>query len=148
VREEVEGGLIVKQAMGIALEKAGEMLAAYEDGRSIDSLAASLKKRVLTTEPFTIMETSLAEIDDAQQIIQAAFSLSRPGQAAVASGEQGHYLVVLDGFVEPSEEELNENRSMIEGALMFQREKDVLNGYVQALKEEMGDRIVVNEEML
>ncbi len=148
VREEVEGGLIVKQAMGIALEKAGEMLSAYEDGRSIDSLAASLKKRVLTTEPFTIMETSLAEIDDAQQIIQAAFSLSRPGQAAVASGEQGHYLVVLDGFVEPSEEELNENRSMIEGALMFQREKDVLNGYVQALKEEMGDRIVVNEEML
>ena len=50
--------------------------------------------------------------------------------------------------MESSEEELNENRSMIEGALMFQREKDVLNGYVQALKEEMGDRIVVNQDLL
>ena len=94
------------------------------------------------------METSLAEIDDARKIIQAAFSLSEPGQAAVAGGEQSHYLIVLDSFVESSEEELNENRSMIEGALMYQREQDILKGYVQALKEEMGDRIVVNEEML
>jgi len=148
VRDEVEGGLLVKQAMGIALNKAEEMLTAYEDGRSIDSLAGSLKKRIVTTEPFTIMETSLSEIDDAQQIIQTAFSLSEPGQAAVASGEQAHYLIVLDSFVESSEEELNENRSMIEGALMFQREQDILKGYIQALKEEMGDRIVVNQELL
>ncbi len=148
VRDQVEGGLLIKKAMEIAREKAGEMLSAYTDGQSIDSLAASLKKRVVTTEPFTIMETSLFEIIDAQQIIQTTFSLSKPGQAAVASGEQGHYFIVLDSFVESSEEELNENRSMIEGALMFQREKDVLNGYVQALKNEMGDRIVVNEELL
>jgi peptidyl-prolyl cis-trans isomerase D len=148
VRDEVEGGLLVKQAMDVAFEKAGEMLAAYEDGRSIESLAAPLGKRVVTTEPFTIMETSLSEIEDAEQIIQAVFSLSKPGQAVVASGEQAHYLVKLESFVEPSEEELNENRSMIEGALMFQREKDVLNGYLQALKEEMGDRIVVNQDLL
>jgi peptidyl-prolyl cis-trans isomerase D len=148
VRDQVEGGLLIKQAMGIAFEKAGEMLAAYEDGRSINSLAASVKKRVVTTEPFTIMETSLAEINDARRIIQTAFSLSEPGQAAVAGGEQSHYLIVLDRFVESSEEELNENRSMIEGALMYQREQDILKGYVQALKEEMGDRIVVMEEML
>jgi peptidyl-prolyl cis-trans isomerase D len=148
VRDQVEGGLLIKKAMEIAREKAGEMLSAYTDGQSIDSLAASLKKRVVTTEPFTIMETSLFEIIDAQQIIQTTFSLSKPGQAAVASGEQGHYFIILDSFVESSEEELNENRSMIQGALMFQREKDVLNGYVQALKNEMGDRIVVNEELL
>ena len=37
---------------------------------------------------------------------------------------------------------------MIEGALMFQREQDVLKGYLQALREEMGDRIVVNQDML
>lgn len=148
VRDVVEGGLLVKQAMGIALEKAGEMLDAYEDGRSIDSLAASLKKRVVTTEPFTIMETFLSGIDDAEQIIQTAFSLSRPGQAAVASGKQTQYLIILDSFVEPNEEELNANRSLIESALTFQREQDVLKGYVQALKEEMGDRIVVNERLL
>lgn len=148
VRDQVVGGLLIKQAMGIALEKARELLAAYEGGRSINSLAASVKKRVVTTEPFTIMETSLAEINDARKIIQAAFSLSEPGQAAVAAGEQSHYLIVLDSLVESSEEELNENRSMIEGALMYQREQDILKGYVQALKEEMGDRIVVNEEML
>lgn len=148
VRDVVESGLLVKQAMGIALEKAGEMLDAYEDGRSIDSLAASLKKRVVTTEPFTIMETFLSGIDDAEQIIQTAFSLSRPGQAAVASGKQTQYLIILDSFVEPNEEELNANRSLIESALTFQREQDVLKGYVQALKEEMGDRIVVNERLL
>lgn len=148
VRDVVEGGLLVKQAMGIALEKAGEMLDAYENGRSIDSLAASLKKRIVTTEPFTIMETFLPGIDDAEQIIQTTFSLSGPGQAAVASGEQTQYLIVLDSFVEPSEEELNENRSLIESALTFQREQDVLKGYVQALKEEMGEKIVVNEQLL
>jgi len=148
VRDQVEGGLLIQQAMKIAFEKAGEMLAAYEDGRSLDSLAASLKKRVLTTEPFTIMETSLTEIDDAEYIVQTAFSLSEPGQGAVAAGERSHYLIALDSFVESSEEELNENRSMIEGALMYQREQDILKGYVQSLREEMGDRIVVNEEML
>ena len=131
VRDQVEGGLLVKQAMGIALEKARELLAAYEGGQSINSLAASVKKRVVTTEPFTIMETSLAEINDARKIIQTAFSLSEPGQAAVAGGEQSHYLIVLDSFVESSEEELNENRSMIEGALIYQREQDILKGYVQ-----------------
>lgn len=148
VRQEVEGGLLIKQAMEIALDKAQEMQAAYESGASLDSLAGSLKRRPLTTEPFTIMDTSLAKIDDASQVIQTAFSLSKPGQAGVATGIQAHYLVVLDSFVEPGPEELAENRSMIEGALQFQREQDVLGGYIQALKEEMGDRIKVNEEML
>jgi peptidyl-prolyl cis-trans isomerase D len=148
VRGQVEGGLLIKQAMEIASEKASEMLAAYEGGKSFKSLAASMQKRIITTEPFTIMETSLTEIDDAEKVIQTAFSLSEPGQAAVAGGEQSHYLIVLDSFVESSEEKLNENRSMIEGALMYQREQDILKAYVEALREEMGDRIVVNEEML
>ena len=148
VRDEVEGGLLVKQAMEIALEKAEEALAEFKNGRSVESLASSLRKRAVVTEPFTIMQTSLSEIDDAEQIIQTAFSVSEPGKAAVASGEQAHYLVVLDSFVESDKDELNENRSMIEGALMFQREQDILKGYVQALREEKGDRIVVNEDLL
>jgi peptidyl-prolyl cis-trans isomerase D len=148
VRDEVEGGLLVKQAMEIALEKAGEMLTAYEGGQSIQSVAASLKTKVMTSEPFTIMETSLAEIDDGEKIIKTAFSLAKPGQGAVVNGDQASYLIILDSFVESSEEELDENRSMIKGALMFQREQDVLKGYLQALREEMGDRIVVNQEML
>jgi len=148
VRDQVEGGLLIKQAMEIAREKTLEMLSSYESGKSLDSLAASLKKKVVKTEPFTIMETSLSGIEDAQQIIQAAFSLSKPGQAAAAGGEQAHYLVVLDSFMEPDEEELSENRSMIEGALLYQREQDVLKGYIQALREEMGDRIAINEELL
>ena len=148
VREQIEGGLLVQQALELALEKAGEMLTAYESGQSIESLAASLKKKIITTEPFTIMENSLTEIDDARQIIQTAFSLSEPGKAGVATGLQSHYFVVLDNFVEPNEEELDENRTMIEGALLFQREQAVFKGYVQALKAEMGDRIVVNEELL
>jgi len=148
VRKVVEGGLMVKQAMRAALEKAEEMLAAYEGGRSIDSLAASLKKRIITTEPFTIMETSLTEIADARQVIQVTFSLSKPGMAAIASEEQAHFLVILDSFVEPNAQEMDENRSMIEGALMYQREQDILKGYIQALREEMGDRIVVNENLL
>ncbi len=145
VRGEVEGGLLIKHAMEIAMEKAGEMLAAYEGGRSIDSLAASLKRKVVTTEPFTIMDTYLSAFDDAEQIIKTAFSLSKPGMAAVAGGEQAHYLVVLDSFVESNAEEMDGNRAMIEAALMFQREQDVLKGYIQALREEMGDRIVINE---
>ena len=148
VRAQVEGGLLIKRAMEIARDKALEMLSAYEGGKSLESLAASVKGKAVTTEPFTIMETSLSGIEDAQRIIQTVFSLSKPGQAAVAGGEQAHYLVVLGRFVEPNEEELSENRSMIEGALMYQREQDVLKGYIQALKEEMGDRIVINEELL
>lgn len=148
VRKQVEGGLLVQQALEAAKEKAGEMLTAYEGGQSIESLAASIRKKIITTEPFTIMENSLDEIDDAQMIIETAFSLSEPGKAGVAKGLQSHYFVVLDRFVEPSDEELEENRSMIEGALLFQREQAVFKGYVQALKAEMGDRIVVNEKLL
>jgi len=148
VRDQVEGGLLVKRAMEMAREKATDMLAAYQGGRSLKSLAASMGKTVLKTEPFTIMETSLNGIEDAQQIVQTAFSLSKPGEAAVAGGKQGQYLLVLDSFVEPDDAERTENRSMIEGALMYEREQDVLKGYIQALREEMGDRIVINQDLL
>lgn len=148
VREQVKGGLLVKKAMEIALEKADELLESYENGRTLDSLAASVNKKVVTTEPFTIMETSLSGLDDAQEIIQVAFSLAKPGKAAVASGKQAQYLIALDSFVEPDGEELSENLSMIKSALIFQREQDVLKGYVQAMKEQLGDRIVVNEKLL
>jgi peptidyl-prolyl cis-trans isomerase D len=148
VRDQVEGGVMVQQAMELAGEKASELLTAYEGGRSLESLAASVNKKVYTTEPFTIMETALADIDDAQDVIRTAFSLSRPGDAGVASGQQAHYLVVLDSFAESSEEELAQSRSMIEGALMFQREQEIFKGFVQKMREEMQDRIVINEDLL
>ena len=110
--------------------------------RNMDEILASQRKMLVRRgeDP--------DKIDDAQQIIQTAFSLSEPGKAGVAKGLQSHYFVVLDRFVEPSDEELEENRSMIEGALLFQREQAVFKGYVQALKAEMADRIEVNEKLL
>jgi hypothetical protein len=36
----------------------------------------------------------------------------------------------------------------VEETLQSQRELDLLDGYIQALKEEMADQIVVNEQLL
>jgi len=148
VRKDVEGGLIIQRAMEIALEKAKQLLAELEAGKSIDSLAASMRKKAVQTDPFTIMDTALPDLDDAEQIIQAAFAIRETGAGAVASGRQAHYLVVLDEILLPEEKDLEEKRSTVEEALRFQREQDILNGYLQKLREEMKDRIEIKEDLL
>ncbi|UCG37996.1 MAG: SurA N-terminal domain-containing protein [bacterium] len=148
VRDRVEGGLLVRRAMDLALEKAREMVAGFEGGESVNSLASSLRKRAVTTEPFTVLDTTLDRFEDAEQIIREAFSLGKPGRAVVASGRQAHYFVVLEKFVEPTEQELDEKRATVEQALWYQRQQDLLGGYIQGLREEMEDRIKVNEDLL
>ena len=148
VREDVEGGLIVQRSMEMALEKAEQLLDELEGGKSLDSLAATMRRKAVKTGPFTIMDTSLPEFDDAEQIIRTAFTIRNPGGGAVASGRQAHYLVVLEEILHPEDKDLEEKRSTVEEALRYQREQDVLNGYIQELQEEMKDRIEIKEDLL
>jgi hypothetical protein len=87
-------------------------------------------------------------LDDADKIIEAAFSVRKTGGGAVASGRQAHYLVVLKEIRSPEEKDLEEMRSAIKGALRFQREQEVLNGYLQEIQEVLKDRIKINEKLL
>lgn len=148
VRDEVKGGLLVKQAMDLALKKADELLARFEDGQSIDSLAASVRKKVIKTDPFTVMDSTLPGLPDAEPIIEAAFSIREPGGATVASGLQAHYLVALEEFKQPDEEELNGIRPSVREALQAQKEKEILDGYLQGMREKLKDEIVINEELI
>jgi peptidyl-prolyl cis-trans isomerase D len=148
VRDNVAGSFLVSKAMELALAKAQELKDTLEGGRSLTSLAKEMRRQPIEPEPFTIMDSAITGVDDAKPVIHAAFAIKEPGGSAVASGNQAHYLVVLDGFVDPDEEELAENRPIVEEALRSQREQDLLNGYIQALKEEMADQIVVNEKLL
>lgn len=148
VRVDVEAGLLVQRAMDLALEKAKEMLSLLEAGHSLDSLAASLGKRAVKTEPFTIMDTTLPGLGDSEQIVQTAFAIREPGDGAVASGRLAHYIVVLEELVGPNEEELKEVRPAVEEALRAQREQDILSGYIMGLRKKMNDRIEFNEELL
>ena len=148
VREDVEGGLIVQRSMELALEKAEQLLEELKGGKSLDSLAATMRRKAVRTGPFTIMDTSLPEFDDAEQIIRTAFTIPNPGDGAVASGRQAHYLVVLTEILHPEDKDLEEKRSTVKEALKYQREQEVLNGYIQELQEEMKDRIEIKEDML
>ena len=148
VRDNVAGSFLVSKAMELALAKAQELKDTLEGGRSLTSVAKEMRRQPIEPEPFTIMDSAITGVDDAKPVIHAAFAIQEPGGSAVASGNQAHYLVVLDGFVDPNEEELAENRPIVEEALRSQREQDLLDGYIQALKEEMADQIVVNEKLL
>ncbi len=148
VRDQVEGGLLVKKAMELARGKGEEMVEALKGGQSLPSLANSLRKRIVTTEPFTVMDSNLGELDDAGAIIRTAFSIDKPGQAALADGVQAQYIVLLERFIDPTEEERKENLFTIREALRFQREQDVLKSFVLALREEMKDKITINQDLL
>jgi peptidyl-prolyl cis-trans isomerase D len=148
VRDEVEGSFLVSKAMDLALDGARESLEALQNGRTLTSIAKEMRRQPIEPAPFTILESTITGVDDAQSVVHAAFSVVEPGGSAVASGSQAHYLIVLDGFVEADEEELAENRATVEEALQSQRELDLLDGYIQTLMEEMEDQIVVNEQLL
>jgi hypothetical protein len=94
------------------------------------------------------MDSELPGFDDASQIISAAFSIREPGGGTVASGRRAHYLVVLEEFIQPEDEELEEMRPTVQQALQIQKEQEILDGYIQELKERMRDQIVINEELV
>ncbi|MDF1534894.1 MAG: SurA N-terminal domain-containing protein [bacterium] len=148
VRDNVLGSFLVSKAMDLALARAQEFREALEGGRSLASMARDMKRQPIEPEPFTILDASIAGVDDAEPVIHTAFAIGQPGGSAVASGRQAHYLVILDGFVDADEAELAEKRATVEESLRSQRELDLLNGYIQALKDEMADQIVVNEQLL
>jgi len=148
VRKEVEGGVLIQKALQMAGEKAGEFLAEVRKGKSLESVAASVSKKTLRTDPFTVMDDALPGIEDAGKVITAAFSIEKPGGVAVASGERAHYLVRLEEIVVPDKEDLEEERGAVREALLYQRQQEVLAGYIQGIRDDLGERLVVHDELM
>jgi peptidyl-prolyl cis-trans isomerase D len=94
VREQVEGSYLVGKAMEIALARAEEARALIASGGgTFESVARQMRRQPIVPPPFTILESAITGVDDAEPVVNAAFSVVEPGGIAVASGSQAHYLV-------------------------------------------------------
>jgi peptidyl-prolyl cis-trans isomerase D len=149
VREQVEGSWLIREALLIAEERGREMVAALKDGHELTTLSRQVgSPMILTPEPFTILEDSVPNIDDGADVVSDAFTLTGPGDAVLTSGSQAHYVVVLEELLTATEEELAIARPQVEEALREQREKEVLEGYLTALREEYKEKIWVNNDLI
>ena len=148
VRKEVEGGVLVQKALQMAGERARDFLAEVEKGKSLESVASSVRKKTLRTDPFTVMDDVLPGIEDAGGVITAAFSIGEPGGVAAASGQRAHYLVRLDEIIVPEGEDLEEERAAVREALLYQRQQEVLAGYIRGVRDDLGKRLVIHEELM
>ena len=66
----------------------------------------------------------------------------------MASGPRTYYLVKLEEIILPEAENLEEQREVIRQTLRYQREQEVLAGYIQGLREELRDKITIHEELM
>ena len=148
VQKEVEGGVIIQKALEMAGSRARELLGELQKGKSLQSVASSLRKKPIRTDPFTVMDASLPEIEDGEKVIQATFSIGEPGGAATASGPRTHYLIKLEEIILPESDDLEMQRAAVKETLQFQREQEVLAGYIQGIREELKDKIVIHEELM
>lgn len=148
VRDQVSAGLMVKQAMELALERGQAMVEDLEEGGSLTVLAKDLGVSLVTTPPFTVVERSLPGLGDVPDLIREAFTINAPGDAVLVEGGQGHYLAVLKEIIPATEEERDLTRKTVEEAVRNQRENDTLTSYIQVLREEYTDRIEINRELL
>ena len=148
VRDEVSTGLLVKRSLDRALERGREMLGRLEEGETLKKLAGSIRTSIVTTPPFTVMERYLPGLTEVEGLVRDAFTITEPGDAIIVEGKQGHYLAVLKEIIPPTDEEKEGARQAVVDALRDQREWNTLVSYIQAIRKEYGDRILINRELL
>ena len=148
VREAVAGGLLIKLALGKAYERGEEIVQQISDGFSLKDIARELGISMRTTSPFTVLDRSLPELPGPESLVREAFTISEPGGAVLIEGNQSHYLLVLREVLPPDVELMESQRALVEDAIQKQREQDVLYTHIENLKEELADKIVVNEQYL
>lgn len=148
VREPLEGGLLIKRALDKAYVKGEQIAEQISEGSSLRDIARELGIPVRTTSPFTILDRSLPELGGPENLVREAFTIAEPGGAVLVEGDQYHYLLVLREVLPPDTEFVESQRAVVEEAIRKQREQDILYSHIQKLKEELGDKIVVNEQFL
>ena len=148
VRDQVNAGLLVKRALDAAYERGKEMIGQLNKGTALKSLARELRTRVVTTEPFTILDPALPGVGGTEELTRAAFAIGKPGKATLVKGKQEHYLVVLRKIIPPDAGQMKSDRASLERAVRAQLEQKVLAGYVESLKAEYAGRIEINKDLL
>lgn len=148
VREQVAAGLLVKQAIDKAYEKGEEIVQQITEGSSLKDIAGDLGVSVKTTFPFSILDRSLPGLPGPENLVREAFTIAETGGATLVEGNQNHYLLVLREVLPPDVEAMESQRSVVKDAIIRQREQDALYSHIQMLKDELADKIVVNEQYL
>ncbi len=148
VREQVAAGLLVKQAIDKAYEKGEEIVQQITEGSSLRDIARDLGVSVKTTFPFSILDRSLPGLPGPENLVREAFTIAETGGATLVEGNQNHYLLVLREVLPPDVEAMESQRAVVKDAIIRQREQDALYSHIQMLKDELADKIVVNEQYL
>lgn len=149
VRGDAEASWKVAEALDLAYEKGQEIVTALGEGKKLSVLSRKVGAgKILTPEPFTILDVEVEGTSGGQQLINDAFTLAEPGDAVLSRGERVHYVVVLDELVRAGEEELAAARPQVSASLIEQRRKEVMDGYLTSLREKYRERIWVNQDLI
>ena len=137
VVEKVKGDLTAKMKQEAALADAKQFLKAVKEGASFSDESQKKGYTVKSTGPFK-RQDAIPDIGFEKEIGQAAFTLSKPGEAGgeVLKGKENYYVISLKERKTPDKASLETERGEIEDLLLRKKESALFEKWIAQVKNE------------